>query len=310
MFTCASPAALGAEHALEPMRVAVTVDDLPAHGELLPDVSRMDMTRGVLKALKANGLTQVYGFANGLDIGNEPDLIDVLKEWLKAGYPLGNHTYSHADLDKVTAQDYIADIKKMDVLLKTLSPVSPLIAQRYVYRYPYLHEGDTLKKRDAVRNFLFKHGYRIAEVTIDYEDWAWNNAYTRCATQHDEKSIAWLKGHVVEAAESRLRASKEVSELLFRRDIAQILLVHDGAFNAVMLDTILKDFRAKGVELIALDQALADPAYEISPNRAFNGGRTFLEEIAEARDVNIDRFEDVSYTVETLNAVCKPVESK
>jgi hypothetical protein len=57
------------------MRVAVTVDDLPAHGDLLPGVSRMDLTRGVLKALKDNGLTQVYGFANGLDIGSEPALL-------------------------------------------------------------------------------------------------------------------------------------------------------------------------------------------------------------------------------------------
>jgi len=304
-LACALSTAMGGEQRLGPMKVAVTVDDLPAHGDLLPGIERMDMTRGVLKALKDNGLTQVYGFANGIDIGSEPGLIDVLKEWLKAGYPLGNHSYTHADLDKVTAQDYIADIEKMDVLLKTLLPVSPLVQQRYVYRYPYLAEGNTLEKRDAVRSYLFKNGYRIAEVTIDYDDWAWNDAYTRCVTGHDKKPVAWLKGHVVIAAEGCLRASKEISELLFHRDIAQVLLIHDGAFNAVILDTILKDFRAKGVDLITLDQALADPVYKTNPNYAFEAGRTFLEQIAEARHIDVSRFTDTTYTVERLNGICK-----
>lgn len=32
-------------------------------------------------------------------------------------------------------------------------------------RYPYLAEGDTLEKRNTIRSYLFKNGYRIAEVT-------------------------------------------------------------------------------------------------------------------------------------------------
>jgi peptidoglycan/xylan/chitin deacetylase (PgdA/CDA1 family) len=305
VFTFAPPAALGADHGLAGMKVAVTVDDLPAHGDLLPGVSRMDMTRGVLKALKDNGLTQVYGFANGLDIGSEPDLIDVLKEWLKAGYPVGNHSYSHADLDKVTAPEYIADIEKMDVLLKTLSPVSPLIQQRHVYRYPYLDEGNTLEKRNAVRSYLFKNGYRIAEVTIDYDDWAWNDTYIRCMTQHDSKSVAWLKVHVQDAAESRVRESKAEAEILFGRDIAHILLVHDGIFDALMLGTILKDLRSQGVKFVTLDQALADPVYKIDPDNAYSGGLAFLEEIAAARKISLDSVVDDPYTVDKLNEFCK-----
>lgn len=302
--------AQAAEQLLGPLRVAITVDDLPAHGDLVAGMIRMDIVRGVLKALKDNGVPQAYGFANGYDIGAEPDLIDVLKEWLKAGYPLGNHTYSHADLDKVTAQAYITDIEKMDRLLQTLTSVSPLIEERHVFRYPYLREGYPLEKRDAVRTYLFNIGYTIAEVTVDYEDWAWTNAYARCLIQQDEKSIAWLKGHIVDAAEYRLRASKTVSQILFHRDIPQILLVHDGAFDAVMLDTIMKDFRSKGVTFITLDEALADPAYKIDPNRAFNGGRTFLEQIAEARNVNIEKFDNVTYAPDRLETVCRQVRRK
>ena len=305
MFTFAPPAALGADHALAQMRVAVTVDDLPANGELPPVVSRMDITRGVLRALKGNGLTQVYGFANGLSIDGESDLIDVLKEWLKAGYPVGNHSYSHADLDKVTAPEYIADIERMDVLLKTLSPVSPLIRQRHVYRYPYLDEGDTLEKRDAVRSYLFKNGYRIAEVTVDYYDWAWNAAYTQCLAQHDQKSITWLKAHVVDSAERNLRTSRTLSRQLFGRDIPEILLVHVGAFDAIMLDKILGDFRAHGVKFVTFDEALTDPAYKVNPNFAFKIGLTFLEQVAAARGLDIGDLESTPYTLERLREICK-----
>jgi peptidoglycan/xylan/chitin deacetylase (PgdA/CDA1 family) len=305
VFVCAVTGAEAEEQLLGPVRVAITVDDLPAHGDLVPGMTRMDVVRGVLKALKDNGVPQAYGFANGYDIGTEPDLIDVLKEWLKAGYPLGNHTYSHADLDKITAQAYIIDIEKMDRLLQTLTSLSPLIEKRHVFRYPNLHEGYPLEKRDTVRTYLFKNSYTIAEVSVDHEDWAWTNAYTRCLNQQDEKSIAWLKSHVVDAAEGRLRASKKVSEILFHRNIPQILLIHDGAFDAVMLDTILRDFRSKGVTFIKLDEALADPAYKTNPKYASPGGRTFLEQIAESRQLDVEHFSNTAYAVDRLTAVCE-----
>ncbi len=92
---------------------------------------------------------------------------------------------------------------------------------------------------------------------------------------------------------------------MFHRDIAQILLVHDGVFDALMLDTILKDLRAKGVSLVTLDRALADPVYSVNPNRAFAIGLTFLEQTAEARNMSIDRFNDPLYSRDTLNDICK-----
>jgi hypothetical protein len=193
----------------------------------------------------------------------------------------------------------------MDRLLLTLSPVSPLVKEHRVYRYPFMEEGAMLAKRDAVRSYLFKKGYRIAEVTVDYDDWAWNAAYTRCVKQHDQQSIAWLKTHIVVDAERRLRASERMAALLFHRDIPQILLVHDGIFDAVMLGTILKDFDAKGVKFITFNKALTDPVYHINTNYAYPTDETFLEQIAESRHVDIGKLEDATYPVDGLNKVCR-----
>ena len=62
------------------------------------------------------------------------------------------------------------------------------------FRYPYLHEGDTLEKRRAVRAFLPTSGYRIAQTTLDFEDYLWNSAHARCwMRRRTTTSIEWLR---------------------------------------------------------------------------------------------------------------------
>ena len=173
-----------------------------------------------------------------------------------------------------------------------------------MFRYPFLDEGSTLAKRNAVRAYLASNGYRIAEVTIDYDDWAWTDAYARCVAQHDDKTVQWLKDHVAESADRNLRDSNTNAKLLFNRQIPQILLIHIALFNTVTLDKILKSWRAKGVQFVSLDEALSDPVYAINPNLTYEGGRGFLEQIAEARKISITQ-EDPTYSIESLNKICK-----
>jgi peptidoglycan/xylan/chitin deacetylase (PgdA/CDA1 family) len=298
----------GAASALDqpqgPARVAITIDDIPDHGDLVSGFNRAKISADIIKALKDNGVVSAYGFTNGTFMDDDPREISILKYWLAAGYPLGNHTYHHPDLTKTSARSFIADIAKQDKLLLTLAPFSPLIQKRHVFRYPYLDEGNTLAKRNAVRAYLAKHGYRIGQVTADYFDWAWTDAFTRCTRQHNDKQVAWLKENIIVSADRHLRGAQASAKLLFNRDIAQILLIHVGVFDAIMLDRILKHWRAQGVQFISLDEAIADPAYAINPNVVYDDGRDFLAQIAMARKVNIDPFVDSAYTIDNLNQIC------
>jgi peptidoglycan/xylan/chitin deacetylase (PgdA/CDA1 family) len=294
----------GSDGRAHPIKVAITVDDIPEHGNLPPGVSYEDVSLRLLKVFKENGVDHVYGFTNGTFMQYSPEEIDILKKWLIAGYPLGNHTYSHLNLNSVTTSSYLDDIAKQDRLLQTLATLSPLIEKRHVFRYPYLDEGNTLEKRNAVRTYLAANGYRIAEVTIDYDDWEWTDAYTRCVAKHDDKTIEWLKDHIVESADRHLRDSKTNARLLFNRDIPQILLIHVALFNTVTLDKILKHWLANGVQFVSLDQALSDPAYAINPNMTYEGGRGFLYQIAEARNIGLTP-RDPTYSVERLMKICK-----
>src|SRR5262249_38734094 len=131
--------------------------------------------RALIRILRDNRVPHPYGFTNRFD-----GLEDVVREWLAAGYPLGNHTYDHLNLAGVSAREFTANVAKLDQVLASLGPLSPSVDQRRMFRYPYLQEGETLEKRDAVRHYLLKNRYRIAEVTIDYQDWVWSAAYQRC----------------------------------------------------------------------------------------------------------------------------------
>jgi len=83
------------------------------------------------------------------------------------------------------------------------------------------------------------------------------------------------------------------------------MLIHAGVIEAVTLDAVLKDLRSKGLQFLTLEEALKDPIYNINPNRAYQGGETFLDQIASAREVNVDPFRDTKYTVDKINLICK-----
>jgi len=286
-------------------RVAITIDDIPDHGILLPDMSREQIARGFIRILRDNGIKDAFGFTNGNFMPENAQELAIFKLWLSAGYPLGNHTYDHLNLDEVGPKAYIANIAAQDQLLATLAAYSPLVKKRRMFRYPYCNEGNTLAKRNTIRRYLAENGYRIAEVTTDYFDWAWTDAYTRCLKQHDDKSIAWMKDHVAESADLHLRDSEAESKALFKRRIPQILLLHDGSFDVLTLDIVLKHWRAQGVEFISLEQALADPVYRINPNIADEARLNFLDRIADARGVDVSAFVNTKYSVQDINAVCQ-----
>ena len=59
---------------------------------------------------KANGVPEAFGFVNAGKIAGTADGEAVLDAWRAAGYPLGNHTYSHMNLANAPSLDaWIAD---------------------------------------------------------------------------------------------------------------------------------------------------------------------------------------------------------
>ena len=288
---------------IEPTELAITVDDLPAHSVAHPGMTRLDIAAEMIAALKAAGAPPTYGFANGTPMEWEPAVADVLSMWHDAGFHLANHTFSHLDLAQVSVEAFIEDIEKMD---HALTPWASAASSK-LFRYPYLSEGDTQAKRRSVRKYLTQRGYRIAPVTVDYNDWAWSAAYTRCSLTHDDEAMRQLQDQVVTAARRKLREAQQQSKFLVGRDIKHILLLHMTALTARTLPAMLAAFQNDGITLISLPVALEDPVYRIDPNQVGQRDMTFLMQLNLSRkgeDGSV-RKADTSIQFDPAHNICR-----
>jgi peptidoglycan/xylan/chitin deacetylase (PgdA/CDA1 family) len=234
-----------------PTPLAITVDDLPAHGPLPPGVSRFDVARATIAAFKTQGVIAT-GFVNGSFGAGEPDSPRVLEVWKAAGLPLGNHTFTHGRIDDVGAAAFLADVDRNEPFLKG--------EPRYL-RYPYLAEGAEPGLRDAVRAGLASRGYRIAAVTMSFDDYAYNAPYVRCLAQGDKAAVAALEERYLASARADAERARAIVRATQGRDTPQVLLLHIGAFGAHMLPRLLAQYRAEKFEFVALERAQADGFY-------------------------------------------------
>jgi peptidoglycan/xylan/chitin deacetylase (PgdA/CDA1 family) len=282
-----------------PQQVAITVDDLPSHGALPPGVSRSDVARSILKALKDAGAPKVYGFVNAKKLEVHPEDVEVLKLWRNAGFPLGNHTYAHLSLNASTADAFDQNISADEPELKSLMGRQ----NWHWFRYPYLWEGDTLEKRHAVRQYLKDHKYHVAQVTLDFEDYLWNGPFARCAEKNDTASIEWLKSSYMATAAEYIALGQSAARLIYGRDIKHILLVHIGGFETVMMPQLLEFLKRQNFKLVTLPVAEKDPVYKSDPDLAMKDGGTLLDQMLEAKHIPVPPHTEKPYA--RLNALCR-----
>jgi len=279
-------------------QVAITFDDLPEHGDLPPHVTRLQIVHSILATLKTEHIPPVYGFINAVALEDTPSEIAVLKVWRAAGQPLGNHTYSHPALTASTVAQYEADIAKNEPLLQKLMANQDW----HWFRYPYLREGETLEKRNAIRDYLQVKGYRIAQVSLDFEDYLWNDPYARCSAKHDTKAINILKQSYLATTDQYITVFRDVTYTIYGRDISYVLLLHIGAFDAKMLPDLITLLRRRGFTFTTLSEAMKDSAYSEDPKVALPDGETFQEQIAIARHI---KFPPNSKPYKELESACR-----
>lgn len=280
--------------------LAITFDDLPAHGKHPPEVSRLEIIKTFLATINRENLPPIYGFINGYRTEDEPSTLEVLQAWRAAGEPLANHTWSHADLDDTSSDQFIHNIQANQPLLRALMP-NPS-DDWYWFRYPYLNEGKTLEKHKEVRSWLKENHYKVAEVTLDWDDWAWNEPYTRCYAKHDNAGVKALHDSYLSTADTFIAHYRAASQRIYGRQIPFILLLHVGAFDAQMFPDLVALFRTRGFTFVTLSEAAADPAYSEDPDIAYDNGDTFIDQVAFKRGISIPH---ASKPAELLKSVCQ-----
>jgi peptidoglycan/xylan/chitin deacetylase (PgdA/CDA1 family) len=266
-----------------PPQIAFTFDDLPAHGSLPPGETRPEVAAKILAALRAANLPPVYGFVNGQTNEREPGGPAVLQAWRDAGNPLGNHTWSHMNLNQNSLEDFEANVTRNEPLLNRLMNNEDW----HWFRFPYLAEGDTPAKHDAVRAYLAQRRYKIAAVTMSFSDYLWNEPYARCMAKSDSAAVAQLKSSYLSAADANISYYRQLSHSLYHRDIPYVLLMHIGALDAEMLPQLLDLYRSRGFRFVSLPQAERDSFYRLDTNPALPSGPTTLEDALRARNLPV-----------------------
>ena len=260
-------------------QIAFTWDDLPAHSALPPGETRVEIGRKLIAAMQAERMPPVYGFMNGVQLYREPGSSPMLKDWTYAGYMLGNHTWSHMNLNTMDLIDWEADLRKNEPLLDKYAEGNDW----HWLRFPFLAEGDTPAKRADARAFLAAHGYRIAAVTMSFGDYMWNEPYARCVANNDTTAIAQLESSYLQAAAEDVDFRRAMSKALYGHDIPYVLLMHIGAFDARMLPRLLKLYRDKGFTFVTLQEAENDPFYASAIDPSLPDQPDSLEGAMQAR---------------------------
>jgi len=246
------PEALEEAAARSSPRVAITFDDLPWNGPGYSDAEIAGLTDTLLANLTARGVP-----ATGLvTCRGVRDGAPILGKWLDAGLELGNHSFSHRDLNSTPVDDWLADVRRCDEVIREVvgRPV------RW-FRYPMLHQGDDRSVRDSVARTLKRSGYSNAHVTIDNSEWLLARAYDIAMSAGDEAEAAAIVeaylDHLREAA-GHFRAAGRVK---FAREVDHVLLLHANAIAARHIGEVVDGLEADGFTIASLEEVLSDPVY-------------------------------------------------
>ncbi|MES2443523.1 MAG: SGNH/GDSL hydrolase family protein [Pseudomonadota bacterium] len=278
--------------------IAFTFDDLPAHAALPGNTTRVEIAAQVIAALRAANVPAVHGFINGVQAEKEPASAAVLRMWRDAGFPLGNHGWSHANLDRISDAQFAEELAKNEPVLQSLMGKGDW----HWFRYPFLAEaGGDPARRARIRKLLGERGYKVAPVTMDFSDWAYNDAYARCVARGDAAAITTMEAAYLAGADANITRYRAMAKAVTGHDIPYVLLMHLGAFDARMMPRLLEVYRKRGFRFVSLEQATRDSFYRAEIDPALAPDPQGLEGWMNARGLAIP----AGYERPPLDSLCR-----
>jgi peptidoglycan/xylan/chitin deacetylase (PgdA/CDA1 family) len=273
--------------------VALTFDDLPVAatrdlaGAQKDPAEAQSVNRALLDALKKHHAPAI-GFVNGKraeELGSDNGK-QILEQWVREGFDLGNHTFSHADLNNITLEQF-----KQEVVTGEDS-FRPMLAEagktpRYL-RFPYNHTGDTKEKHDSVAVFLKQRGYQVAACTIDNEDYLFNAAYIQMLAKKEDAQAAKLRAAYLAYTAVEIEYYASLHERVFGREIPQVMILHANRLNADVIEKILGIFEEKQYRFTSLEAAQSDPAYRVPDTFVTKFGPMWGYRWAKEFDIKVD----------------------
>ncbi len=268
-------------------RIALSFDDVPrSAGPFLGEDKR---TRKLIAALRSRRVGQVAMFLNPGRIDDSAAGKAAMRRvhaYVAAGHVLGNHTWLHPQLSKISAEAFLDQVDQAEAWLVRQPGHRPWL------RFPFLDEGGPDKiKRDAVRAGLAARGIRNAHVTVEASDW--NIEGLTIAAKKAGKAID-MKALRDLYVESHVQAADFADDLAIRtigRSPAHVMLLHETDIAALFVGDLIDALRRDGWEIITPDLAYADPVYLAMPDVPWTNG-TLTEQMAWEKKLPAPRYYD------------------
>jgi peptidoglycan/xylan/chitin deacetylase (PgdA/CDA1 family) len=273
-----SCSAVMAQQPVAQREICITIDDLPAADAAhMTGTEITGLTAKLLGTLREQKIPAV-GFVNERKLykfGEVDERIKALSMWLDYGFELGNHTFSHASLNRVGLKDWEEDVIRGETVMRLLQAQHNM-KMRYL-RHPYLDTGRDLQTRREAEAFLVARGYRIAPVTMDAWDWMFGGVYEDARRRGDTVLQAQLTAAYLAHTTAVFDYFEKFSRDMLGYEPKQILLLHGNWLEADHIGELLDLLRKRGYQFITLQDALSDSVYSMPDEFVGEEGGSWLE---------------------------------
>lgn len=265
LVLCALVLLVGSAVFAEPgsKRIALTFDDAPrGDGPFFTGVER---TQHLIDALAAVDVTGAMFFVTTGRIETQDQGSDRLQAYVAAGHHLANHSHSHPWLWQSEAEAYLDDIDQASQILRQFEGYQPF------YRFPYLDEGRSAAKRDAIRTGLTERQLRHGYVTVDNYDWYMQALVKEAVESGHTPDRQELGQAYVDLLLQAVDFYDEISQNELGRSVAHVLLLHENDLAALFIDDLVNALRNRGWQIIPAVEAYRDEIAATLPDTLFNG---------------------------------------
>jgi cellulose synthase/poly-beta-1,6-N-acetylglucosamine synthase-like glycosyltransferase/peptidoglycan/xylan/chitin deacetylase (PgdA/CDA1 family)/spore germination protein YaaH len=220
------------QYGYDPHRLALTFDDGPDP----------IWTPKILAILNKYDVKATF-----MVIGSEAlDYPGVLKQYIKDGDEIGNHTFTHPDISEISDFQLHSELNLTERLFAAKLGIQPLF-----FRPPYSIDQEPDTNDQAAPAYRIQQmGYTIIGDKIDTDDW----------NEHPRKSPQ-------EIVDSVLAQLKNMKTYPWMR--GSIILMHDGGGNrsatVAALPLLITTLRARGYELVNVSDLMGKTRAEVMP---------------------------------------------
>ncbi|MFL6230322.1 MAG: M56 family metallopeptidase [Pyrinomonadaceae bacterium] len=273
-------------------RVAVTFVALPLTYTSSQAVAEKEFGR-LLSSLRANDVRAV-GFVNAAQLYRDGEVNEwqagLLRAWLDAGMELGSGGFAHRSLYDTPLEAYERDVERGEETTARLARERG--ARLRYFSYPYLNVGATGETKGAFEHFLAAREMKVHKVTIDNLDWLFGKVYADARRDGDEEKARRVAQEYVPYMERVFDFYEQLSRDALGYEPPQVLMLTADALNCEKFDDLAAMLRRRGYEFVTLDEAQADPAYQLPDTYTGAWGISWLQRWAMARGAH---FRDEPY---------------